>query len=321
MLEQVGHYKVLDRIGAGGIGEAYRARDTRAGRTVVVKHVSQEIAGNQATLQRFLTDARASAALSHPGIASIHEVISDESDAYLVSDFIAGQTLTALSGGRPLNARHALDAAIQIADALADVHAAGIVYGDLKPENVIVTPKGTVKLLDVGLTSWTSGSAQRATASKSPAALGAASIGTISYMSPEQVIGDAVDHRTDVFSLGVVLFELLTGTLPFQGTSPAEVTLQIVQATAPAPKAVNRTVPRMLDRIVGKVLAKSVDARFESMAALAAELRTVRNQLDVTEREPVPLTNQPKRPFLAWTLAGIVLMAMAWLVWMATRVQ
>jgi serine/threonine protein kinase len=321
MLEQVGHYKVLERLGAGGIGEAYRARDTRAGRTVVIKHVSREIAGNQATLQRFLTDARASAALSHPGIASIHEVISDESGAYLVSDFIAGQTLIALSGGRPLNARHALDITIQIADALADVHAAGLVYGDLKPENVIVTPKGTVKLLDVGLASWTSGSAHRTTASTSPAALEVTSSGTIGYMSPEQVTGDAVDHRTDVFSLGVVLFELLTGTLPFQGASPADVTRQIVHATPPAPKAVNRTVPRAADRIVAKMLAKSVDTRFESMAALAAELRTVRSQLDVTEREPVPVTSQPKRPVLAWTLAGIVLAAMAWLVWMATRVQ
>jgi serine/threonine protein kinase len=323
MFETLGHYRILDRIGAGGMGEVYRARDTRLGRTVAIKVMVADVAANPDRRARFLQDARATSALSHPNIAALFEIGEDQDQLFLVFEYVPGETLKNLIAGRPLNPRRALDLAVQIADALADAHAEGIVHRDIKPDNIIVTPKGNAKILDFGLATWTAGGAERehvgqaatrkATAEETPPE-------TIAYMSPEQALGERVDHRTDVFSLGVVMFEMLTGKLPFTGTTSTALALQIVQAPAPVPSAVNTSLPPEFDSIVGKAMSKSLDQRYESAVTLAAELRAVGAILDVRsdmqEAAGVFVPTQPaRRSAGGWIVLLLVLAALAAAAW------
>jgi TolB-like protein len=292
MFETLGQYKILDWIGAGGMGEVCRARDMRLGRTVAIKVLAAGVADDQERRERFLLEARATAALSHPNIAALYEIGEDQGQLFLVFEFVPGETLKTAIAGRPLNPRRALDLAVQIADALADAHAAGIIHRDIKPDNIIVTPKGNAKILDFGLAAWTSGGAERDRAVTMTATDAGPTLGTVAYMSPEQALGEEVDQRTDIFSLGIVLFEMLTGKLPFAGTTAKALALQIVQAPAPAPSSVNPSVPRELDAIVAQALSKSLDQRYESAATVAAELRSVAAILDVrgTTSEPTVST-------------------------------
>ena len=284
MLETLGHYKILDRIGAGGMGEVYRARDTRLGRTVAIKVLIADVAGDPDRRARFLQEARAAAALSHPNIAALYEIGEDQDQLFLVFEYVPGETLKNAIAGRPMNPRRAIDLAVQIADALADAHAEGIVHRDIKPDNIIVTPKGNAKILDFGLATWTTGGADREhvgqAATMTNTAVGT-TLGTVAYMSPEQALGERVDHRTDIFSLGIVIFEMLTGKLPFAGATSTALALQIVQAPAPAPSTVNPSLPAEFDPIVGKAMAKSIDQRYAAAVSLAAELRSVGAILDV----------------------------------------
>src|SRR5213593_3966794 len=208
MFETLGQYRILDRLGAGGMGEVYRARDTRLGRTVAIKVLPADVAGDPDRRERFMQEARATAALSHPNIAALYEIGEDQGHIFLVFEFVPGDTLKTVIGGRPLNPRRAIDLAVQIADALADAHAEGIVHRDIKPANIIVTPKGAAKILDFGLATWTAGRAERAHAADAATMMATGTgtaIGTIAYMSPEQALGEAVDQLTDIFSLGIVM--------------------------------------------------------------------------------------------------------------------
>jgi TolB-like protein len=321
MFETLGQYKILDRIGAGGMGEVYRARDTRLGRTVAIKVLAAGVADDQERRDRFLLEARATAALSHPNISALYEIGEDQGQLFLVFEFVPGETLKTAIAGRPLNPRRALDLGVQIADALADAHAAGIVHRDIKPDNIIVTPKGNAKILDFGLAKWTAGGAEREHAVTMMATAAGTTLGTVAYMSPEQALGEDVDQRTDIFSLGIVLFEMLTGKLPFSGATATALALQIVQAPAPVPSSVNRSVPRDLDPIVAKALAKSLDQRYESAATMAAELRSVAAILDVrgTTSEPSLSTVVRRPPPRGYrrVLVAAVLFACAASAWIA----
>jgi TolB-like protein len=239
------------------------------------------VADDQERRERFLLEARATAALSHPNISALYEIGEDQGQLFLVFEFVPGETLKTAIAGRPLNPRRAIDLGVQIADALAEAHAAGIIHRDIKPDNIIVTPKGNAKILDFGLAAWTSGGAERDRAVTMTATDAGPTLGTVAYMSPEQALGEEVDQRTDIFSLGIVLFEMLTGKLPFAGTTAKALALQIVQAPAPVPSSVNPSVPRELDAIVAQALSKSLDQRYESAATMAAELRSVAVILDV----------------------------------------
>ena len=323
MLDNVGHYKILDRVGAGGMGEVYRARDTRLGRTVAITVLAADLAGDPDRRERFLRDARATAALSHPNIAALYEIGEDQGQVFLAFEFVPGETLKRVIGGRPMNPRRAIDLAVQIADALADAQAEGIVHRDIKPDNIIVTPRGNAKIVDFGLATWTAGGAEREQAARAAATMSAGSAtvpGTVAYMSPEQALGEQVDHRTDIFSLGIVLFEMLTGKLPFNGTSATALALQIVQAAAPAPTSVNKSLPREVDPIVLRALAKSLDQRYESSAALAAELRSVAAILDVRIESPAPAGGAaavvpPRRSVAGWLVLLVLLAALAAAAW------
>jgi non-specific serine/threonine protein kinase len=315
MFETLGHYRILDRIGAGGMGEVYRARDTRLGRTVAIKVLAATVAGDGERRERFLQEARATAALSHPNISALYEIGDEDGQLYLVFEFVPGETLTAAIAGRPLNPRRALDLSIQMADAIADAHAAGIVHRDIKPDNIIVTPKGHAKILDFGLATWTSGGIEREQAATVVATAAGTTLGTVAYMSPEQALGEAVDERTDIFSLGIVLFEMLTGRLPFKGATSTALALQIVQSAPPAPSSVNPSVPRELDPIVAKALAKSLDQRYESAATMAADLRAVAAILDVRSHRIQPpsstVTILPRRRSYGRAIAVAALVAVA----------
>ena len=323
MFETLGHYRILDRIGAGGVGEVYRARDTRLGRTVAIKVLIAEVAGDPDRRARFLQDARAASALSHPNIATLYEIGEDQDQLFLVFEYVPGETLTSVIAGRPLNPRRALDLAVQIADALADAHAEGIVHRDIKPDNIIVTPKGNAKILDVGLATWTAGGAERERAGQAATMKATAvgdALGTVAYMSPEQALGERADHRTDIFSLGIVMFEMLTGKLPFTGTASTAIALQIVQAPAPVPSAVNTSLPLEFDPIVGKAMSKSLDQRYESAVTLAAELRAVGAILDVRsdmqEAAGVSAAAGPtRRSVVGWIVLLLALAALGAAAW------
>ena len=299
MVESLGDYKILDRIGAGGMGEVFRARDTRLGRTVAIKVIGPQIADDPGRRERFLVEARAAATLSHPNIAALYEIGEDRGQLFLVFEFVPGESLKTVIGGRPLNPRRAIDLAVQVADALADAQAGGIVHRDIKPASIMVTPKGNAKVLDFGLSTWTAGGAEREHAAEGATSPGIAP-GAVAYLSPEQALGEQLDHRTDIFSLGIVMFEMLTGRLPFSAATPAALALQIVQAPAPLPSSMNRSLPTELDAIVGKALAKSLEQRYESSVTLAAELRSVAAILDVRSDAAAPASphmtvQQPRR--------------------------
>jgi TolB-like protein len=290
--EAIGHYKLIERIGSGGLGEIYRARDRRLGRTVAIKILPADLVADAARFERFLKAARAVAGLSHHGIATLFDIGQDGSRWFLVYEFVPGETLRAVINGRPLNPRRAVDFGVQLADALADVHASELLHGDIRPDTIIVNTKEHVKLTDCGLAEFTRGGSARLSAAAQVGAGAQPSPAVAPYLAPEQVIGARTAAPSDLFSLGVVLFEMLTGRTPFQGATPAETALKIVQSRAPAPSSVNRTVPQELDAILEKILVKSVDARSITAATLAAELRAVGAILDVrteaSEAEPPP---------------------------------
>jgi serine/threonine protein kinase len=247
MLEPLAHYKVLDRIGSGGLWEVYRARDLRLGRTVAIKLPTNVLKNDRAA---FLRDANAAIGLSHPNIAALYEVGEERGELFLVFEFVPGEPLSKIIAGRPLNPRRAVQFAVQVADALAEAHAIGIIHGAIEPDNIVVTPRGHAKVLDFGLAAWKVKGAAR----------------SLAYMSPEQARGETVDHRTDTFSLGAVLYEMLVGSPPFQGKIPAALTL--------------------VEPIVSRALEKGADNRFQSAAIFAAELRAVHESLEQRAGRP-----------------------------------
>ena len=313
MLEALGHYKILGPIAVGRLGELLRARDTRAGRTVAIRVVANEIALHPQRRARFVEAARASAKLSHPNIAALYEIGEEQGHLFLVSEFVPGDTLKTVIAGRGLNPRHALDHGIQLADALAEAHALGVVHGAIRPATIIITPKGNAKFVDLGLAGFTEAEADR----QRQAVAGGAAVGIddVAYASPEQLLGNEVDQRTDIFSLGAVVFEMVAGRPPFTGADAKTVAAAILKTEPPAPSAINRKLPSDLDAIVLRMLDKNLDQRYESAAALAAELRSVAAMLDVRDgaAEP-PILAPPKRrragSWIAFLFAAMVIVAL-----------
>jgi serine/threonine protein kinase len=254
---RLGPYEVLGLLGAGGMGEVYRARDPRLGREVAVKVLPEEVARDPERLARFEREARAVAALSHPNILTIFDVGMPEGVPYAVTELLQGETLREMVSRRAPNQRQVLGFAVQVAEGLAAAHAKGIVHRDVKPENVFVTTEGRVKLLDFGLAKvadrLTSDSGEATEAS--PTGAGQL-VGTVGYMSPEQVRGLPIDHRTDVFSLGVVLYELLSGQHPFRRETTVGTLSAILEDTPPDLASLSRGIPPALSAIVRTCLAK-----------------------------------------------------------------
>lgn len=276
MDDTLGPYRLLERLGAGALGEVYRGRDTRHGRTVALKIVPAAIAADPRLRRQLMTEAKQASTVSHPNVASLFEIAEDPSRLFLAFEFVPGDSLRTVMGDRPLHPRRAIDLAAQMADGLAEIHRCGLVHQDIRPANAALAQTGRVKILDLGIARWTSAGRARHAAASSAAALPRAQVqGIVAYMSPEQALGGRVDHRTDIFSLGVILYEMLTGRSPFDRTTAPESIVEIMTAAPPPPSSLNTGVPPALDTVVSKALAKSLDDRFQRATEFAAELRSV----------------------------------------------
>ena len=287
--DNIAHYRIVSRLGEGGMGEVYLATDTRLDRSVALKVLPAAVAHDPIRMERFDREAKAASALNHPNVAHIYEIGEDDGVHFLVMEFIEGEPLDRRIDGRPLPVDDIGQIGAQIADALDAAHAKGIVHRDIKPANLMITPRGIVKVLDFGLAKvmeqQSSLESQMATRTLSAAG---ELIGTVAYMSPEQALGRPVDHRTDIFSLGVVLYQMATGRSPFEGSSPSETIARILEAQPEAMARFNYEVPEDLDRIVRKCLEKDRERRYQSARDLMVDLKGL-----ARERETASPRRQP----------------------------
>jgi len=288
--DQVAHYRIVSRLGEGGMGEVYLATDTRLDRNVALKVLPTAVAHDPMRMERFDREAKAASALNHPNVAHIYEIGEDRGIHFLVMEFIEGQALDRRMEGRALPVPELAEIGAQVADALDAAHAKGIVHRDIKPANIIITPRGIAKVLDFGLAKVTEPRGSAAETQMETRVLSAAGtlLGTVEYMSPEQALGRPVDHRTDLFSLGVVLYQMATGRLPFEGSNPSETIARILDDSPAAMARFNYDVPEDLDRIVRKCLEKDSERRYQSARDLMVDLKglTRERETAVPHRQP-----------------------------------
>jgi len=301
------HYRIVEKLGQGGQATAYKAEDMRLSRMVVVKILRSELAASEAAKRRFEREACLCSALDNPNISAVYDVGESGGLSYIVMQYVEGSTLKELMGGRPLETLGALSIAIQIADALAVAHAAGIIHRDVKPSNVIVTPSGQAKVLDFGLAKMLARDAEAPNADDPLTDVGTP-YGSIGYGSPEQVAGEPVDHRTDIFSVGVVIYEMVAGQRPFKGTTIVDVLHSIVN-NPPKPLAhFNPRTPTRLQAILNRALSKDPADRYQTMAALRDDLKALMRQLTLeTGLVPTEATATllaPQRARSTWFLGG-----------------
>ncbi len=267
-VQKLGRFEVLAEIGRGAMGIVYKAKDPMLERTVAIKTINMAMDRDGAEMyeKRFYQEARAAGGLNHPNIVTVYDIGKTETECYMAMEFIEGAELRSLLlPGKPLSVARALSVAAQVAEGLAYAHERGVVHRDIKPANIMVPEVGgTVKITDFGIARMRTSAVQTQTGMM---------MGSPKYMSPEQVIGKRADHRADIFSLGVILYEMLTGAAPFTGESVNAVMYQIVNFVPPAPSQVNPVTPVALDAIVGRMLAKSLDERYQSAAEIARALR------------------------------------------------
>ncbi len=278
---RLGPYEIISTLGAGGMGEVYRARDTRLGREVAIKILSPELSSNQDRLSRFEQEAYSASSLNHPNIITIHDIGSANSTRYIAMELVDGRTLRELMSSGPMPLRKAISITTQMAEGLAKAHSAGIIHRDLKPENVMITKDGFVKILDFGLAKLFAADKQEGVSSLQTAAGTNAGmiLGTIGYMSPEQASGEQVDFRSDQFSLGSILYEIVTGQRAFQKKTTVETMAAIINQDPQPIASVNPQVPAPIRWFIERCLAKDPVDRFASTDDLSRDLKSIRDHI------------------------------------------